>query len=130
MGNEVVDIDAITLDIEAIRARLAAATPGPWNHASWQLGQINFADADLIGYAPTDIVALLAEVARLRHCETAYDPDALLEAKDEIARLKDALELAHSDNGQLVSEVKRAQEANAELSSEVRRLWRIIDGPR
>ncbi len=103
-----IDIDAITLDIEAIRARLAACHHTNPEHRT--------AASVFQAHSFADVRALLAEVGRLRHYETAYDPDAMLEAKDEIARLKGALELAHSDNGQLVSEVKR--------------LWRVIDGPR
>jgi hypothetical protein len=82
-------------DIAAIRARLAAATPGPWRVHSrgdvalidprqwpaWAVaddpdgGEDDFerlvaeataADADLIAHAPTDLAALLDEVERLR----------------------------------------------------------------
>lgn len=71
--------------LEAIRARLAAATPGPWTlpyhdgalagpHGASLLGldvdgmAIVWAraDAELIAHAPADIAALLAEVERLR----------------------------------------------------------------
>ena len=82
-----------TLDIEAIKTRLAAATPGPWVSnwsqpsgderceqilaengdevvgALWYDGlhlAVNEKDADLIAHAPADIAALLAENARLR----------------------------------------------------------------
>ncbi len=70
-------------DLEAIRARLRAATPGPWtlfseamylvvsepgcgrvmnNDGQWAR------DADFISAAPTDIAALIAECDRLRGC--------------------------------------------------------------
>ena len=81
------------IDIEAIKARLAAATPGPWRHGpetDAKVGNVvdfgppptapfavlycadtrdaraqRLHDADLIAHAPTDIAALLAEVRRL-----------------------------------------------------------------
>lgn len=74
------------LDIEPIKARLAAATPGPWQtittvetdigtehlvtEADMDAGCIGTspqaADAELIANAPTDLAALIAEVERLR----------------------------------------------------------------
>ena len=84
----------MTLDLDPIRARLAAATPGPWH--AWDRGigsevhvgaecvsettqyercrdlndgfRETFAEADaaLIANAPADLAALLAEVERLR----------------------------------------------------------------
>lgn len=69
------------LDLEPIKARLAAATPGPW----WVAGQFNVkhenvsvatagqaddtlaaADAAFITHARTDIAALIEEVYRWR----------------------------------------------------------------
>ena len=44
-----------TLDLDAIRARVEAATQGPWEHEPWAF----------IAHARTDIPALLAEVDRL-----------------------------------------------------------------
>ena len=81
----------MTLDLDPIRARLAAATPGPW-HAYGNtlaaevgrctcsphygaherscgledIGQVVERDADLIANAPADMAALIAEVERLR----------------------------------------------------------------
>ena len=72
------------LDLEPIKQRLAAATPGPWHHGG--LGAINtikgeavfqiagarsstnqwMPDTLLIANAPTDLAALIAEVERLR----------------------------------------------------------------
>jgi hypothetical protein len=46
------------LDLDPIKARLAAATPGPWVYSC--------NDAYLIANAPTDLAALVAEVERLR----------------------------------------------------------------
>lgn len=73
-----------TLDLDPIRARLAAATPGPWDHnTAAELIQTEkgdaivvpawfgedlprWDDAELIAHAPADIAALVAEVERLR----------------------------------------------------------------
>lgn len=87
-----------TTDLEAIKARLAAATPGPWDtdgSTVWaevivpdprdQTGQTPMqdrelvaesggADAHLIAHAPEDLAALLAENERLRAvAEAALD---------------------------------------------------------
>jgi hypothetical protein len=82
-----------TEQLQAIRARLDAATPGPWHLESpfptrfimaseddcvaeligpWDSGDIKFerrwrGDAALIANAPTDLRALLDEVERLTH---------------------------------------------------------------
>ena len=68
-------------EIESIRARLNAATPGPWKAIKYYKNQLSngagpdwglegvrsFEDADLCAHAPTDLRALLAEVERLNH---------------------------------------------------------------
>lgn len=72
------------IDLNAIKARLAAATLGPWrkqlcacglgceDSASVKAGGALVvlcapdADADLVANAPTDIAALIAEIERLR----------------------------------------------------------------
>lgn len=84
------------LDIEAIKARLAAATPGPWRqqlcacgsdcdeHASVKAGGSLVAtcapdaDADLIANTPQDLAALIAEVERLRRGTSWYAPTLVL----------------------------------------------------
>lgn len=76
-------------DLDAIRARLDRATPGPWTVAETEgwigihpvcpphgtddaaeisggLDDLTPADADLIAHAPTDLAALVAEIERLR----------------------------------------------------------------
>ena len=72
----------MTLDLEAIKARAEAATPGPWSCGSEQLddtriqsadgemtiydeGGHTWKDADFIAHAITDVPALVAEVERL-----------------------------------------------------------------
>ena len=82
-----------TLDLDPIKERLAAATPGPWRvwhdpdpskvrstavETAWCYGDIEGdtelitdylptgADAEMIANAPEDIAALVAEVERLR----------------------------------------------------------------
>ena len=70
--------------LAAIRERLAAATPGPWEarvevhgvslvplltnkgHLAFAYGDGWGDDAEFIAHAPTDVAALLAEVERLR----------------------------------------------------------------
>lgn len=65
----------MALDREAIRRRLEAATPGPWEYQG--LGEITSAtgfittdaeahDGPFIAHAREDVPALLAEVERLR----------------------------------------------------------------
>lgn len=79
------------LDLQPIKARLASATPGPWESAELQgqsrrnsffsvavvgrrevradipcQAQPDECDADLVAHAPTDLAALVAEVERLR----------------------------------------------------------------
>lgn len=70
------------INLNAIKARLAAATPGPWRRGDNRDGRgsatiyarrvvvvryvDNARDAILIANAPTDIAALIAEVERLR----------------------------------------------------------------
>lgn len=81
------------LDLQPIKARLAAATPGPWEVESSETVDGSFianmgpimivpyfqgmapmmADADLIAHAPTDLAALVAEVERLRTAITEHE---------------------------------------------------------
>lgn len=97
------------LDLDGIKARLAAATPGPWIwHASpWEdhagLAVLHFpvynpkpgaandvavtvvksaADASFIAHAPEDIAALVAEVERLRADADRSFPDRIKESLD------------------------------------------------
>ena len=75
----------MTLDLDPIRARLAAATPGPWERMpaevsdtrpadcydvwggdDWLCASVHHTNADLIAHAPADLAALVAEVERLR----------------------------------------------------------------
>jgi hypothetical protein len=93
----------MTPDLEAIKARLAAATPGPWIYDEWYgtedggwaaIGPHHEAgegecdepdgepherakrDGALIAHAPTDLAALVAEVERLREDYEAACRDA------------------------------------------------------
>lgn len=64
------------LDLEAIRARCDAATPGPWHveggRAVWTPGDMHIGDqrkaedANFIAQGRQDVPALVAEVERLR----------------------------------------------------------------
>lgn len=69
----------MTLDLDAIRARCEATTPGPWNNDELPMIVVDErhnpatvaittcgADAAFIAHARADIPALLAEVERLR----------------------------------------------------------------
>lgn len=106
------------LDLQPIKDRLAAATPGPWTaspnvqpHGVAAVAEVNTVlvlssgplygspaqDADLIANAPTDLAALVAEVERLRKslAETQFLVDsyseALYEAEADAARLRAAI---------------------------------------
>ena len=67
--------EAMNDRLQEIRARLDAATPGPWYvRSGWvALNNLNYdvipvghndADADLIAHAPADIAWLLAEIEK------------------------------------------------------------------
>lgn len=73
-------------ELQAIKARAAAATPGPWSVNNTDpdvvldsdgrfVGRADEdADAEFIAHARTDVPALIAEVERLRElCAKAYD---------------------------------------------------------
>ena len=107
-----------TLDLEPIKERLAAATPGPWKakEDSWdgysvviddsgpgvsiiaeQIGQgedEGRGDAEMIAHAPSDLAALVAEVERLR-AERDGDGDVesgtLWHAQRDVSRLRNEL---------------------------------------
>ena len=109
-----------TLDLEPIKERLAAATPGPWRvwhdpdpskagtavETAWCYGDIEGdtelitdylptgADAEMIAHAPEDIAALVAEVERLR-AERDGDGDVesgtLWHAQRDVSRLRNEL---------------------------------------
>ena len=107
-----------TLDLEPIKERLAAATPGPWKakEDSWdgysvviddngpgvsiiaeQIGQGEdggWGDAEFIAHAPEDIAALISEVERLR-AERDGDGDVesgtLWHAQRDVSRLRNEL---------------------------------------
>jgi hypothetical protein len=101
------------LDLESIKARLAAATPGPWEIGevcedasrrfvsgagliiatprSWE----GHYDAELISHAPGDLAALVAEVERLRS-EMENDCETLEFARWKIRDLKAKLKQAEA----------------------------------
>lgn len=97
-------------DLDAIKARLAAATPGPWRH----LGQgyivhpgteydgcgvpdrstripLRDADADLIAHAPDDLAALLAEL-RATTADLAIAVEVARERGEEVTDLRGGIE--------------------------------------
>jgi hypothetical protein len=105
------------LDLDPIRKRLEAATPGEWSaytpkgcpdgwlsiNAMWAAGPIDPAglcpeDAQFIAHAPADIAALLGEVERLRIKLDALNPtiglskaiDGMLDRYEGICKELDA----------------------------------------
>jgi hypothetical protein len=99
-------------DLDAIRARLAAATPGPWHwahHGTWEVeappnqlvadcGTVGRAKADaaLIAHAPADLAALLAEVDDLQSAVRSHWAAAQSLAA-EVERLRE-LSMVQSSN--------------------------------
>jgi hypothetical protein len=100
------------IDLDAIKVRRAAATPGPWWHeyylGAWRVrpnyahpaytnttreicdtsdGDLSEEDAVFIAHAPADIDALLAHVATLAHQATTQAQRAE-RAEAEAARLR------------------------------------------
>lgn len=104
--------ESVPLDLDAIEARAAAATAGPWKayalsvadiwrgntNAQWFVGdtQANLAkvdhptDAVFIAHAREDVPALIAEVRHLAPAAAAVDP-----TDTEIARLRAEIETAN-----------------------------------
>lgn len=103
------------LDLEAVKARIAKATPSPWEWIVWPRRNMlvhrtgmktlltvletqgdveadypcaNDADRDLIEHAPTDLAALIAEVERLRAELTAERADAVAYLHTEAERIR------------------------------------------
>ena len=90
------------MDLQAIEARLEAATPGPWSRSGYDVGQVVYGpggqpdligpistnsdieDAEFIAHAPEDIRALIDEVGRLtvEHLEMRIERDNLRERRD------------------------------------------------
>lgn len=90
------------MDLQAIEARLAAATPGPWSRSGYDVGQVVYGpggqpdligpistnsdieDAEFIAHAPKDVRALIDEVGRLtvEHLEMRIERDNLRERRD------------------------------------------------
>lgn len=62
-------------EIDAIRERWAAVTPGPWDIRGYgsaiEISDTTEADYEAVVAAPTDVAALLADVDRLRAVEAA-----------------------------------------------------------
>lgn len=106
----------VAIDLDAIKARAAKATPGPWQQEAWRVSghvpgcrpngeilaecyiragahtghQLDIANAEFIAHARTDVPALVAEVDRLNALVLANDPDPdrVIEMRHEIKRLK------------------------------------------
>ena len=97
----------MSADIEAIKARLAAATPGPWALVDFPVmfprvqsiaedksnicETWGWADAKFIAHAPTDIAALLAEVERLQRERSEWCDQADRRLTDYMTQQRDLL---------------------------------------
>lgn len=126
----------MTMDLGAIKARLAAATPGPWR-SPWESDDeyatftgpdgaqvvdvtyydgsrivVSEANAALIANAPTDLAALVAEVERLRR-KAAHVPELvsmLAEARTNAWRMREALTRLETAAGNIVGVVRTVTE--------------------
>lgn len=120
------------LDLEPIKRRLAAATPGPWTPtrrddiAGGQVygadglvicemtfarpEDVSDANGQLVGHAPADLAALVAEVERLRPLADAARLFTVACAEDE-AYLAD----------------KASDEGWVETEHAIRALWRLCE---
>ena len=102
------------LNLDPIKQRLAAATPGPWGAlgpgasglcyvSGPGITQVGQADAALIANAPTDIAALVAEVQRL---------DGLM------AEFTSIIQRQNAERNDLVARADRAEAQLATLTKE------------
>lgn len=93
------------LNLDAIKARLAAASEGPWSWGEDGLvwaprlgdpvsGSTEVEDAAFIAHAREDIPALVAEVEKLREELRIFKPDASRQLSDAYARRIDELAAA------------------------------------
>lgn len=114
------------LDLEPIKARLAAATPGPWEMQDEYIAcpDGDFVctivdggterDAMLIANAPTDLAALVAEVEALRNPATRTQTggctcESLMAADTLASEWQARAEKAEAEVERLRAEMDRAQ---------------------
>jgi hypothetical protein len=113
----------VTVDLEAIRARLAAATPGPWfagttNHVfQADVGEHN---TYLIAHAPADIAALLDRCDQLEQAgNTLAAAIAPLVGPDsDVSHFISAWEIGHTLDG----------EEQADIVTAALQAWRDVAG--
>lgn len=131
------------IDIAAIRARVAAATPGPWAREDDGDDYVAFAPgaeicriphgqdaeecANLIAHAPADLAALCDEVERLTE-ENRTRGDAATKALDAIAKLCGCPQWDYPgqvarDVGALATERDRARAEVERLRTENASVW-------
>jgi hypothetical protein len=77
--------------LQAIRARLDAATPHPWSIRRWK------GDDELITNAPTDLRALLDEIERLKAREESLVQQSVAQI-GMIGRLQEEVERLKAEN--------------------------------
>jgi len=118
------------IDLEAIKARLAAATPGPWwvdesrrgveaqayGYPIEIVARTGRADAVLIAHAPGDIAALVAEVERLREGEDGYRQGHSDGCEDERAAVVAWLHAWGGNLAVAADSIERGEHRNEEKS--------------
>jgi hypothetical protein len=124
------------MNIEEIKAREQAATPGPWEASRDRtIGneKINIChcskdvDTTFIAHASTDIPELIAEVERLQYTilgimhsvDKWFD---IVPSEDEVNRATDAREIALKEIERLTSENSALQNANDKLVKQSKRI--------
>lgn len=117
------------LDLDAIEARVNAATAGPWQHDGndglvWPprigdpvSGSNEMADADFIAAARTDVPALVAEIKRLREqlgkpCGSCHP---CMNWADETWRRADRTPPTVDAYDDVLRELERLRQGNANL---------------
>lgn len=127
------------LDLDAIQARIAAATPGPWAESGigdygWGVGspaehiveaddsEQGRANAAFIAHARTDVERLVAEVRRLRALADRTRALALLEAANRYAKLADENEAYDGEQGDLDERARIQHETVRDVAAGLRHL--------
>ncbi len=101
--------------LQAIRARLDAATPHPWSIRRWK------GDDELITNAPTDLRALLAEVERLTTREESLVKQSVAQI-GLIGRLQEKVEWQRAVIQPLSESQERLAAELKQMRAEVERL--------
>lgn len=120
------------LDLDAIEARLAAATPGPWKiHLSDE--DEDAGNAALIAHAPADLARLVAEVRRLRRLRE-WDAERAAERAERLSRMflksginwKERAERAEAEVRRLRERAEKAEAEAAAIRDVLERIREIV----